>query len=68
MIITIEAPAMSRVSVERPVPGVGATVGEAVGVTVKVGATVGVLVGATVMVGAAVGTTTGAAADAKIEV
>lgn len=46
------APAISNVSVEVPVPGVGATVGE--GITVAVGATVGatVLVGATVSVGA----------------
>jgi len=53
MIITTAAPAMSRVSVEMPVPGVGATVG--LGATVDVGAIVAVGVtgvGATVAVGA----------------
>jgi hypothetical protein len=44
MMITTAAPAMSRVSVEMPVPGVGATVGDAVGATVAVGVIVGAIV------------------------
>lgn len=49
IMITTAAPAMSRVSVEMPVPGVGATVGDAETVGAWVGATVAV--GATVWVG-----------------
>lgn len=55
MMMTTAAPAISNVSVEIPVPGVGATVGE--GDTVTGGVTVGatVEVGATVWVGWVVG-------------
>lgn len=49
MMMAAAAPAISKVSVDIPVPGVGATVGEADIVAV------GVDVGATVMVGAIVG-------------
>ena len=49
MMMTTAAPAMSKVSVETPVPGVGATVGEAETVAD------GVDVGATVWVGVEVG-------------
>ena len=66
MIITTAAPAMSKVSVDMPVPGVGATVG--LGATVDVGAVVGVGVigvGATVAVGCADAWVTTTAVSAK---
>ena len=50
MMMTTATPAISKVSVETPVPGVGATVG--LGATVDVGAVVGGVVG--VVVGAGV--------------
>ena len=57
IMMTTAVPAINRVSVEIPVPGVGATVGD--GLTVKVGATVAV--GAIVAVAETVGITTAAA-------
>ena len=44
MMMTTAAPAMSKVSVEMLVPGVGATVGEILGAIVTVGAIVGAIV------------------------